>query len=146
MEWSDDGLHFTKIAVVQAAGNSTQDLHYSYLHKMPVDGNNYYRLKMRDIDGRFTYSPVIKVTATVNALSITVFPNPVADVLQLHLVAVKNEIISLTLHSADGKIISSKAVELVKGTNHLHWNMHHLPTGNYFLAGSGFKTIKITKK
>jgi hypothetical protein len=152
VEWSDDGQHFSKIAVLQAAGNNTQDLHYSYLHKLPVDGNNYYRLKMSDKDGRFTYSMVIKINMVVTKTKIVVFPNPVIDFLQLQVQAVKNESLVFYLHSADGKAIASKSFTVTKGNNQLNWNLQQLPSGNYFISSDnnnpvaiGFETIKIIK-
>ena len=147
VEWSDDGLHFNKIAKLPAAGNSTHDLHYSYLHKLPIDGNNYYRLKMIDIDGRFTYSPVIKINIALTETKIVIFPNPVTDFLQLQVQAVKNETIVFHLHSSDGKLIASKNFTLTKGSNLLSWNMQQLASGNYFITSvsNHFEAIRIIK-
>jgi hypothetical protein len=147
VEWNDDGQHFSKIAVLPAAGNSSQNLHYSYLHKLPFDGNNYYRLKMFDIDGRFTYSPVIKIKIAITKDKIVVFPNPDNDLLQLQVQAVRNEAISFHLYSADGKAIASKLFTVTKGNNRLSWNLPQLAPGNYFISSGNdhFETIKIFK-
>jgi hypothetical protein len=148
IEWSDDGLHFTKIAVLSSAGNSTQELSYSHLHKMPADGANYYRLKMQDIDGRFTYSPIVKVMVTVRDLSVNIFPNPVANFLQINIRSIKNETIVLNLYSADGKIIASKQFTVTKGSNLLNWNVQSISAGSYFISSSNIPltTIQIIKK
>jgi hypothetical protein len=148
IEWSDDGLHFTKIAVLPSAGNSTQELSYNYLHKTTVDGANYYQLKMQDIDGRFTYSAIIKIIVITHAFSVTAFPNPVINYLQLDIKALKNERIVLTLHSADGKIIASKQFAVTKGSNLLKWDVQSLSTGSYFISSSNIPltTIQIIKK
>jgi hypothetical protein len=148
MEWGIDGLHFNKITVIPAAGNSTQDLHYNYIHKLSVDGNNYYRLKMQDINGSFTYSPTIKIIVAVNAFSVTAFPNPVTDYVQFDIKAVRKETIVLTLHSADGKIVASKQFAVTKGSNLLNWNLQSVSTGSYFISSSNvpLSTIQIIKK
>jgi hypothetical protein len=91
---------------------------------------------MRDIDGRFTYSPVIKVVVVINALAINVFPNPVADVLQIHIRAIKNETIVLNLHGADGKVIASKQFAVTKGSNRFNWDLQSVPAGSYFISSS----------
>jgi negative regulator of sigma E activity len=143
IEWSDDGLQFNKIGIVQAAGNSTQHLHYNYLHKLPVNGNNYYRLKMRDIDGRFTYSAVIKVIVAINAITINTYPNPVVDFLQIHIRAIKSETIVLALHGADGKLIASKQFTVTKGSNRLNWHLQSVQAGNYFISSSNREVAAI---
>jgi Secretion system C-terminal sorting domain len=145
VEWSNDGLLFNKAAILPAAGNSTQDLYYSYLHKLPVDGDNYYRLKMTDKDARFTYSPVLKINMAITKIKIDVFPNPVIDLLQLYVQAIKNETIIFHLYNADGKTIASKPFTLYKGSNKLSWDLQQLPSGNYFISsGSSNPVVRIT--
>jgi len=148
VEWSKDGLNFTKIAVVTAAGNSSQNSYYKYIHTQPADGNNYYRLKMTDIDGRFTYSPVVNVKITNNSKAITAYPNPVINVVQLQFQADRDENILFNLHSADGSILESRSFNVMKGTNRLNWNMQQLASGYYFIsyANKQFETIKIIKQ
>lgn len=104
---------------------------------------------MADIDGRFTYSPVIVVNInTSSSPSLKIFPNPVTDILQLYIQSEKKESVVCNLYTAEGKIITSGKIELVKGSNLLTWNMQYLTPGNYFLSaiGTRFETIKIIKK
>jgi hypothetical protein len=145
--WSGDGQQFINIAVLPAAGNSSQNITYSYLHKTPLNGNNYYRLKMIDQDGMFTYSPVIKINIAVAASAIIVFPNPVIDFLHLQVQAEKNETIVFRLHDEDGKIIASKLFALTKGNNQLTWSIQQFAAGNYFISSGNtrFETIRIIK-
>ncbi len=148
IEWSDDGQRFQQVGVQAAAGNSFITLQYSHLHNNTVEGNNYYRLKMMDIDGQFTYSPVVQTKVNTSSTAITVFPNPVADFLQMKIKAVKNETIALELHNTDGKRVASKVVSLIKGSNLLNWKLPPLSSGNYFIicGNKNFKTIQISKK
>jgi hypothetical protein len=148
VEWSADGIQFSNIAVLRAAGNSSQFLEYRYTHKLPVDGNNYYRLRMNDKDGRFTYSPVIKLNVSIHSVAVAAFPNPVTDVLQLQVSANKNETVVFHLFGADGKIVASKAVTLVTGGNRFSWNLRAVAPGHYFIFGGNgqFEAIKIIKQ
>lgn len=148
IEWSDDGQTFAKTALQKAAGNSSALLNYTYLHSAPVNGDNYYRLKMVDIDERFTYSKIILVKANITAAVITSFPNPVINLLQLNFYAIKMETINFRLHGAEGKTIASKIVSLVKGKNLLTWNLQALPAGRYFITSGSdqFKTIQVIKQ
>jgi hypothetical protein len=44
----------------------------------PVAGNNYYRLKMVDLDGRVSYSKIIRLNFST-AEQISIQPNPATD-------------------------------------------------------------------
>jgi hypothetical protein len=148
VEWSSDGQQFNTISTLVAAGNSTQQLHYSYLHKLPTEGNNYYRLRMQDIDGRFTYSPIFKIHYTVNRFSVTAYPNPVVDYLQINIGAIKNETTVLLLLSVDGKIVATKQFSIIKGSNQFIWQLQSIPAGRYFIASHNnqFETIHFIKQ
>jgi hypothetical protein len=145
VEWSDDAVLFTKTVVLAALGNSMRGNIYNYLHKIPADGNNYYRLKMTDKDDRFTYSPIIKVKVSANTFAILAGPNPVKDILQIQVRAMKNETIVLSLHQADGKIVARRQLNLIKGNNSFTWPLQTVTAGNYFISSGNdhFKTIQI---
>ena len=147
-EWSTDGQHYSKIHTTAAAGNSTQTLYYSYTHSNALAGINYYRLKMIDKDNQYRYSPVVTVTINNYRSAVSVFPNPVADVLQIKIAADKNEKLTLQLINAEGKAVASKIFMLVKGDNRLSWKLPGLATGNYFISSPNkeFKTIKLTRR
>lgn len=76
VERSKDGVNFTAIAKVAAANVAGTNL-YAY-----TDGATqqtaFYRLKMVDEDGSFTYSNIIKAEAGGNS-KLSVFPNPVTN-------------------------------------------------------------------
>ena len=55
---SDASLRFLDIATVPAIGESKSVNQYSATDRLPFDGNNYYRLKMVDLDGTFSYSNI----------------------------------------------------------------------------------------
>ncbi|MEJ0105574.1 MAG: hypothetical protein WDO19_24770 [Bacteroidota bacterium] len=61
------------IAAGPAANNN-----YSF-EDQQASGTAYYRLRMEDIDGRFTYSNILRLTRTDNKEISSVFPNPVSS-------------------------------------------------------------------
>ncbi len=148
IEWSADGSVFQKIGEQPAAGNSSGTIAYSFLHGTPARGDNFYLLKMVDVDGRFTYSPVVKVNMPINRFSINVSPNPVTDILTLQIIAVKDEEIELILHSSEGRKIASKRITVTKGSNRISWDLQTIPLGTYFISNTNglFKTIRINKQ
>lgn len=60
IEHSINGTSFTKIGEAKAKGNSLVLTQYQFTHEQP-EQINYYRLKQVDLDGTFTYSPIVKV-------------------------------------------------------------------------------------
>ncbi|MCL6524258.1 MAG: T9SS type A sorting domain-containing protein [Thermoflavifilum sp.] len=88
IERSNDGQVFTQIGQVQAMGNSQIPHNYSFTDIsvlkdfLPV---YYYRLRQVDLDGRFTYSPVIAIhLPTEPGGNPMLWPNPNAGSFTLH--------------------------------------------------------------
>lgn len=74
---SADGLAYDKLGELPCAGNSQQQLFYSFIDVDPQLGNSYYRLRQVDFDGEVDYSDVIVVHYELDALKLDVFPNPI---------------------------------------------------------------------
>ena len=82
VERSSDGIRFTPLATIQAAGNSQGTINYSSEDKMPLAGRSYYRLKMVDIDGKIEYS-VIRTVLITEKQSSFIVRNPVQNILEI---------------------------------------------------------------
>lgn len=76
VERSQDGSYFEEIAAVAAAGNSSTYRNYTVLDGTPWFGNNYYRLRQWDMDGKQAESGISAVYMKDGAGPIKVFPNP----------------------------------------------------------------------
>jgi 6-phosphogluconolactonase/glucosamine-6-phosphate isomerase/deaminase len=102
---------------------------------------------MADQDGRFTYSPEIKISVGNTIAKVTAFPNPVADVLTLTIQAINNETMICNLFNGDGKLVTAKSFAVKKGINKFSWNLSQIAKGNYFITSnsSHFETIKIIR-
>ncbi|MDH7463579.1 T9SS type A sorting domain-containing protein [Chitinophagaceae bacterium 26-R-25] len=79
VERSTDGEHYTAIGTIAAAGNYVDAKTYSFTDKSPANGLNYYRLKMVDIDGKYSYSPVKTLRFDAIAGELHILPNPVVN-------------------------------------------------------------------
>jgi hypothetical protein len=78
IQWSQDRIHFDKIGFVGGNGTAFTPHEYSFMHKRLIAGSYYYRLKLIDTDGSFTYSDIVEITTGVPAafeLSQN-YPNP----------------------------------------------------------------------
>ncbi|MEI9810714.1 MAG: T9SS type A sorting domain-containing protein [Bacteroidota bacterium] len=76
IEKSSDGTSFIKIGEV-AARNSSGILQYQFTDNQPLNGNNFYRLRMLNLNGTQKYSMVIRVRLGNTLQAVHVFPNPV---------------------------------------------------------------------
>jgi carboxypeptidase T len=66
---------------------------YSFIDKNPAEGNNFYRIRQVDKDGKFKYSNTINIIYRLKNFSINMYPNPVKDVLNIEInKAVKSKI------------------------------------------------------
>ena len=76
LKTSIDGIHFSNIAEVKGAGNSTTPSAYSHLHINPPSGWNYYRLFQRDYNGNDKL--IGEAAVEFKSEPWHVFPNPSA--------------------------------------------------------------------
>jgi hypothetical protein len=125
LESSKDGRNFQKVATIDAV--STGNNSYHYTDATVYKGILYYRLKMIDIDGTFTYSRILGLSRDGKG-TINLYPNPVADLLTLSL---DNSLINseAKLYDTSGKLLQTikiaSAEELI--------NVKTLPTGVYII-------------
>lgn len=82
VEKSLDNQNWQSIGSVTAS-NNTGVKTYSLPDEYPVAGTNYYRLKMLDKDGHFTYSKIVSINFSKPGL-ITLQPNPAKDFININ--------------------------------------------------------------
>lgn len=75
VQHSIDGLTWSTIGTVAAAGNSNQVIDYRFVHEQPAKGLNYYRLVQEDLDGSQELSQV-KLVRMEDSPLVRVYPNP----------------------------------------------------------------------
>ncbi len=145
VEKSTDGENWRVIGTVLAAGNSTQDINYSFIDDEKSNGQNYYRLNQVDIDGKNEYFGPIQ-TNCVEKIQFTTFPNPSDASFQVILTS--KELVgmcSLVIADATGKVIEQRAVDVKEGINLFVINQEFTP-GIYFLnVTNGAKSTPILR-
>ena len=80
--WKTKDKDWETLAFVDGFGNSTQANIYQYIHSMPSEGENYYKLAQKDFDGYKTCSDIVSVSWE-NESEIKVFPNPANNFIQI---------------------------------------------------------------
>ncbi|MEO9531659.1 MAG: T9SS type A sorting domain-containing protein [Crocinitomicaceae bacterium] len=74
VERSFDGFNFESIGTVEAAGESSSTIHYSFSDYDCRHALTYYRLKQVDLDGTYEKSTMISIARMED--DITIYPNP----------------------------------------------------------------------
>jgi hypothetical protein len=108
---SNDVVNFENIGKVIAHGNSSVVSNYQLIDKTPTQGNNFYRLKAVDMDGKFVYSPVIKINLSDRTNGhITVSPNPSHGDIRVNFNNIETGIYKLVLINQVGQVQLSNQV------------------------------------
>jgi type IX secretion system substrate protein len=137
VERSVNGKDYTSIAVVFAAGSSDTKVNYKYSDNIDdiSSGVINYRLKMVDIDGKYTYSNIRVIhmsRKTEQSLAILTYPNPVSNELHITLPSTwQGKKVSFELMSNNGSSIISTESANSNQTETI--NVSKLATGFYIL-------------
>jgi hypothetical protein len=147
VERSKDGIQFTPVGRVAAAGNSTSTLLYSFNDMSPLSGVSYYRLRMVDLDGSQGYSNVISLERSVKGTDlVNLYPNPVTDLLNYELAAEYNDEVSIKILDNFGRTVHAELVLLSAGNNSRTISTSKLPAGLYYLSITCCEGKVITQK
>lgn len=147
---SADGIRFEKLAFIPTKaenGNSNQTLTYQFKDQLPLEKNNYYRLKQIDKDGKTTLSSIVllKSGKSTRLEIVSVYPNPVKDNLTILLGNTKNEKATVSITDYSGKILMQQAVQLINGTQTVHINTSMLSKKTYLLVIQSNNEVVTTK-
>jgi hypothetical protein len=105
VEKSGDGFKFEKIGEVKGQGNSAKQHSYVLYDKNPFIGDNYYRLKQVDFDGKYEYSQ-IEIVNFSEQRRISVQPNPAAE--SFWISTGSDDDVMVEIHDDIGKIIYNR--------------------------------------
>ena len=130
LEKSGDGKTFQFLQKVSAAGNSSFVNSYTAYDVNPFGGNNYYRLKMVDKDGRFIYSNVARVNFA-GSVSVSVSPNPVQNEMNLYIRSDNNSKSGMRIIDMNGRMVAEKEFSISAGMNTFSYDMSHFAKGIY---------------
>lgn len=129
IERSIDQKTWSAIGSVKSAGNSSSRSLYSFNDNNPATGNNSYRIRQVDVDGRTAFSEIVRVNNQVKK-NISVFPNPVTGSTQVFSKTTFTPGQSIQLIDARGTRIKTI---LTTGGNSMQVDMSSLVKGLYLL-------------
>ena len=138
VEKSNDGKNFKKIAVVAGITGSGRKK-YALTDSISV-GMQYYRLKMMDLDGSFSYSRIVRIDAG-KKFTIVIYPSPARHVI---FVQNMNRYQTVSIIDISGRVIRKRNIS---GDSYM--DIADLRPGSYFLKLDGkedSQTVQFTKQ
>lgn len=135
VERSTDGVRFNSLAAVAAREDGQNNYFYSDglagLHAAAV----YYRLRMTDIDGSYSFSPVLAIRLDENAAAaMSVWPNPVVNcMINVKLSSPVSATGLVQVINYDGRVIYTVSQRIVAGENVFALRVPGLVPGGYLV-------------
>lgn len=136
IESSTDGILFEETGKVTASGNGRNNYSFTKI----ISNNSatlLFRLKMVDRDGEFKYSNIVRINNIMEAIKLSVFPNPATDLITI----TSNKQQELFIKNINGQGI--KKILLINGSQTV--NISTWPSGIYFIKNEE-TTVKFIKK
>ena len=134
------------IAATQARCNQAFDFNDA----QPLKGNNYYRLKLIDIDGKISYSPIVLlINATKGFEVVGLFPTVVKYQTTLSVSSATTTMLQTNVTDLSGKLLISNKQTIPSGSSLISIDCGKLAPGLYNLTGIAAdatkKTIRFVK-
>lgn len=128
IEKSTDNLRFNDLATVKAVNSGGNAKTYNYEDKLPVQGLNYYRLRMTGFDGSVNYSAVAfaRLSGTKAPL---LSPNPASNI--VNITQGSEAIKFVNVYDISGKII--RRITNTAGTNVITIPVNNLANSTYII-------------
>ena len=102
IEKSLDGINFRKIGFVAGAGNSNSTRNYSFTDPQLAVEFNYYRLKLVDIDNKFSYSDVVLVKNAFGKQDVYLAGNPITNSINIQFAKTPNSKVAVSIYDMRG--------------------------------------------
>ena len=135
VERSINGVDFTTVFTTNAAGNVSAK-NYNFTDKSFRLGNNYYRIKIVDMEGRVSYSNIIQIAVKSNP-SFVVLNNPIVNNrIAIQANALEDGQYNIALTNANGQVVATKEITVANNVA-----IMNLPIQNRQAAGTYYIRI-----
>jgi ELWxxDGT repeat protein len=133
VERSEDGIHFMKIGTLAAKGQQAGRTDYSFFDEgiaTQAKQTLYYRLELKDLDGKTTITPWVSVKLNRQAeWSVQLVGNPVRDQIRIQTKGI-NQQFRLTIADISGRVVTTNPSTV---SDNISMPANALSPGTYFL-------------
>lgn len=132
IERGSDEENFKQIGKVTA--NSLRGINsYSFIDESPLPGNNFYRLRMIDIDGKISFSNILIETYKSN-IHLFVYPNPVNNDCKLVFSNTSPGKYIIEITDQTDRLINRINGVSIAGKNQITIDMSRYARGEYYIT------------
>lgn len=142
IERSSDGLKWEVVGTAIDVKPNSGKQNYIQIDNDPLKGISYYRLKVKEVNGLFSYSPTRVIELKTNLPSISIYPNPAQSVFYITSTENINDL-QLSVYDAIGKriVINSELIN----PNQLRVSTSMLAKGLYFISVQNVSSEFVSK-
>lgn len=132
VQHSTDGNNFHTIQTV--AGMISSRLYSVQDHRLK-NGVNYYRLRIKEADGKYSISRTVAIINHDTGLLLTaIWPNPVQSAATITLTTARAGLVYFLMYDNTGKLVKQWQQNAAAGNNSIPFSMESLPAGIYQLV------------
>lgn len=140
IERSNDGNTFRGLGQVQASDSSSLQKNYVFIDQQPLQGTNFYRLKMVDLDNTFIYSKIIAAKMDNYREALSVFPDPASKEINIQLFdsgqlagfQLGSGPFTMRIVDVNGRVVKQRMLTF-SGNESKVLDISDLPSGMFFL-------------
>ncbi len=141
LERSSNGIAFATLANVGNGWNKPEGNHV-YIDAAPLPGNNYYRLRIQDADGRIETSGIILLNSS-GSRHFSVYPNPAKAYVRLFTDA---GTYTAKISDAQGRVLLTRSFTVAANAQATTIPVAGLATGVYYLSVTDTQGRKIASQ
>ncbi|MCP9749472.1 T9SS type A sorting domain-containing protein [Ferruginibacter sp. HRS2-29] len=150
LQRSSDGRNFEAINTQEAS--SLRCLQpFDYTDVTATTATSYYRLKVVDVDGKITYSPIVAILNKDKGFElVSLMPNVISARTILNVSSSIATRMQIVVTDISGKVVNRQSVSLIAGSNLVPLNFGGLSAGSYnlstYTAEGQLKTTRFVKQ
>lgn len=148
LQKSTDLIHFSNVALIEAAGNSVVEQSYELIDRNEHQKQVYYRLLQKDFDKEQTVLAAINadcVQESLGAEYFVIYPNPVSDVLIIKPLFNENTNVKIEITDQAGRLLQTQNMQSVFEGQFFELDLNNLKSGVYYLKIHLFDTQIVEK-
>jgi N-acetylneuraminic acid mutarotase len=136
VERSFDGINFTAVGNINGTGNSNRNDYSFHDHDLQNRQGQkiFYRLRLIDKDGHFTYSKIIRFDITQTTGSMQVFPVPAVHSLNLSFTQTTRGMVVIRITDLKGATVLKQSVNIDMGRASMSIDVSALSSASYILS------------
>lgn len=123
---------------------------FDFADALPLAGNNFYRLKMTDIDGKVTYSPVVLINGESRGFSVVgIYPSVVRNSASISISASEAANVEMVITDMAGRVHQRSRTNVPSGSSLLNLDAATLAGGYYnvtIISKGNTQTIRFLKQ